>query len=128
MRYVESIFDNSRDKQIYSQSILWSTANKEEDDIDIINIRKIIHTAHLIDLRRIPHFDENRIKKDSGEILFGKSCQTKGCEDFITTLWDVSGHYLLLSGDRDLVDQRKHYSNSFAELSLNPRLIIKALS
>jgi hypothetical protein len=90
------IFSHDEAK-LYSSSIPWSNNNNN-------NISKIIHVAHLLDLRRIVGFDMQRIKKQISDML---------CPCIFDELWNKSGEYLSITGDRDMMTSKKYYSDVF---------------
>ena len=47
--YLQPIFNTNKDKQLFADAILWSTADPQNNDIDLLNLRKILHSAHTID-------------------------------------------------------------------------------
>jgi hypothetical protein len=70
-------------------------------------------------------FDGERILKDAMTELFGTN-QPIDVEKLKKTLWEMSGEYLLRTGDRDLVTQRTYLDTFFIQ-SNNPSLMVKAL-
>jgi hypothetical protein len=97
-------------------------------------IAKIIHCAHLLDLRRIPHFDKNRIKDNFLKKLFGGE-ETRMRLDIFNELWDYSGRLLKACGDRDSVmcrcgcySNRKLYSIRFVKLSNDTDRLVTVLT
>lgn len=98
--------------RLWAQALIWDNNNKSQK---IINISKLIKAAHLLDLRRIPRFDETRIKNDIANLL-----NIKSDSYIINKLWDQSGRYLHISGDRDLSLNKTHWSNSFYILQQHP--------
>jgi hypothetical protein len=84
----------------------------------------IIQSAHLLDLRRITKFDPIRIKNNISDILH---IDVNSKE--MNILWQRSGQYLAISGDRDLVSKKDFWSNRFYTLQQNPeKLYYRLLS
>jgi len=96
------IFD---EYNLYSGSIPWTSPWTSNN-----NISKIIHAAHLFDLRRMIGFDINRIKKQISEML---------CPCIFHKIWNRTGIYLYVTGDRDLVLRKKYYSEIFFTKDIN---------
>ena len=71
-------------------------------------ISKLIKAVHLLDLRRIPSFNMKLIKFDISNIAPDSNILYK--------LWDQSGKYLDISGDRDLVINKNFWSDRFFTL------------
>ena len=73
-KHIGTLFKDKHEVLIYKEAILWSTVDEgllsEKSCQSLYFLRKILHTAHLLDLRRIPDFDIQQIKKNSMEILF----------------------------------------------------------
>jgi hypothetical protein len=102
------LFSGSDEINEYANALHWQTNSQ---------IGKIIHTAHILDLRRIPHFNMNKVKKDACICLFGKLSEINNV--IIDLLFDKSGVYLKFSGDRDAIRKKIYYSNNFYRLSVN---------
>ena len=103
----------------FARAIRWNT----HDD----PIARVLHAAHVLDLRRILSFDADRIRSDTARILVGLRCST-AVKSIVDLLWDMSGQYLVETGDRDLVSQRRvsdlffqHTASSLALAILNSK-------
>lgn len=108
--------ENAIDKKIFSidleqyrNALSWNNQN---------NIARVIHSAHLLDLRRMPHWDRNRIEHDIIEQIGIDSIA-------VERLWLLSGKYLHATGDREI--NKEYYSDRFFELSNNPELLANTL-
>jgi hypothetical protein len=124
-------FKNDSEIELFKEAILWSNRGvlNENDHPDLKYLRCIIHAAHTLDLRRIPVFNEAKIKKDALDQLFdGKAdCLPPALLKKMTDqLWNRSGQYLKATGDRDLVGGRK-LSDDFFIQTKNPLLMVKAI-
>lgn len=107
-----SFLDDASEEAItYSEAIRWDADS---------DIAKILHAAHHLDLRRIPSFDEERIKQNVRDLLFITEVQ-------LQELWSYSGRLLHASGDRCLCCQKKTYSPIFARLSNRPKELVSVL-
>lgn len=102
----DSLFCCWNEKVKYSKALSWS---------DDSNISKILRAAHTLDLRRIFSFDQNRILDETRKHL----CYPR--EHVIQDLWETSGLYLDVTGDRDLMKGKYWYSNRFYILQQNPK-------
>jgi hypothetical protein len=140
-------FDSDEDRKLYAESILCATAHEGTIDpnmnADLSNLRDIINAAHLLDLRRIVHFDGDRIKAKTAEELFGGdviaeepwSIVDKNVKNIIDFLWSRVGEYLEATGETDLVKQGNQkyknradaYGNNFFILNNNPEQLVDAL-
>lgn len=105
-------FPSYKELELWSSALKWNSNNKSDK---VKNIAKLIKAAHLLDLRRIPHFDEDIIRYEVSELLG----ITPTC-DIMNKLWTQSGIYLNISGDRDLVIGKKHFSDKFFILQQDP--------
>jgi len=124
-KYIGSLFKNNDEILLYGNAIRWprtSDDTNEKNNSDLLFLRKILHASHLLDLRRIPHFDSVRIKKETNEKLFDNSTN----QDFmkiIDILFDYSGMYLTITGDRDMIGNRMELHDNFFILSNNMKLL-----
>jgi len=87
----------------WSRALRWGDEN--EIDPHVINLKLLLKAAHTLDLRRIPSFDKNRICDDVASYL--------GVDPnswIIKKLWNQSGNYLKMSGDRDLELNKTEWS------------------
>jgi len=127
--------------EIYSEAIRWSTIQQSKINSlylsDVEYIRRIIHTAHLLDLRRICTFNIKRIIGSSVSELFGKHTINNNYIVYdkyykelhiILCMWNQSGKYLYVTGDRDIVFNKNYYSPVFFDISNDPSKIILKLS
>ncbi len=112
-----NLFDN-REINVYKQAILWE-ANKSNN---ITYLKNILHAAHLLDLRRMPFFDSQRIKKEVVKLLFGSS-EGISSKNVVGKLFDISGSFLYATGDRDMMKEKKYVNDKFFILSNNNRLL-----
>lgn len=124
-------FKNNSEIELFKEAILWSNRGvlNENDHPDLKYLRCIIHAAHTLDLRRIPVFNEAKIKKDALDQLFnGKAdCLPSALLKKLTDqLWKRSGQYLKATGDRDLIGGRK-LSDAFFIQTKNPMLMVEAI-
>lgn len=130
-KYTNMFINQPNEINIYQEAILWSTIAEskinENKCLDLFYIRRIIHTAHLLDLRRIPFFDPDRIKKEATETLFS-GMDWDYQNDFINKLFHISGIYLDMTGDRDVVKNKKSIDDKFFILSNNKKLLISILN
>ena len=94
----EDYFCCENEKYRWSQALLWDLPPTEDELVIFLN--KVIKVAHLLDLRRIPRFDEDRIRAEISRLL-----DVDPYSDLINIMWKQSGVYLYVSGDRDLVKQ-----------------------
>lgn len=129
------------DLQVFKEAILWSTADEGKIDPktnkDLYFLRKIFHTAHDLDLRRMLKFDINRMKASAVSELFGEETidnqswkvhsNFSNEQKYIDKLWGRSGEYLLATGDRDVVGQRKYNKLKYMDLAYNPNKMVKTL-
>ncbi len=96
---------------------------------DLYYLSKICFTAHLLDLRRLPHFDKEKILRKISLQLFGTVNPTEVESQIIEKLWNRAGDYLEATGDRDMDNPKKYTWDSqvFSAQAHNPRLMIHAL-
>lgn len=118
--------------QVFEEAILWSNKGTLDENVnrDLKYIRRILHAAHTLDLRRIPKFDGKRIKQDALNQLFGSTVNvpmTGGYKRITKSLWKRSGTYLHATGDRDLVHGRKELHDKFFLQSNHPSKMVKAI-
>lgn len=105
LKYYKSI----NEIECWSQAIIW-------DNNSIIS--KLIKAAHHLDLRRIPSVYETIIINNVAKLL---NIQPSSC--IIKKLWEQSGLYLNISGDRDLVLNKNHRCDRFYILSNSPNTL-----
>lgn len=86
------------------------------------NISNLIKSAHLLDLRRIPNFDHNMIRSQVSKLL-----GLNPTSNIMNKLWDQSGVYLNVSGDRDLAISKTNWSNRFFILQQDPMVLYMQL-
>jgi len=125
--FESGLFSSDAEIQVFEEAILWSNKGilNEESNDDLKYIRRILHAAHTLDLRRMLSFDAQRIKKDACDQLFGNGNDIR-CRKIIESLWNRSGEYLKATGDRDLVS-RRGLQNTFFLQSRDPILMVNAI-
>lgn len=104
--------------------------SREQLDPDDRYIKALLHAAHLLDLRRIPQFDGERVKEEFILELFGRQAGslTGGVKTaMVNALWDRSRQYLEATGDRDLVLKRKSVKDHFFIQTAHPELMVHAI-
>jgi hypothetical protein len=122
-----SLFTNDDERKIFEEAILWSnpgTLDPNEIE-DLKYLRRILHAAHSMDLRRMPYFDGYRVQKDALDQLF-EGAIPKEAAELKMLLWYRSGEYLRATGDRDLVTGR-YYQDHFFTQSRNPSELVNAI-
>jgi hypothetical protein len=112
-------FTNDDEIRLWASALKWNNFNK---NIRIQKISKLIKAAHLLDLRRIPSFDMIRIKYEVAELL-----EITPNSTIMNILWDQSGKYLNVSGDRDMVVNKTFWSDRFFILHQHPKKLYFAL-
>lgn len=105
------LFTSTEEIDQLSQCIYWKNRTM---------VSKIIRTAHILYLRRIPSFDMNRVRREACMCLFDNLDQSS--RDIINKLFTQSGKYLASTGDRDAYIQKKHVDDKFYVLSTNQDL------
>ena len=129
--FQSGLFTDPMEILIFQEAILWSnkgTLNEKELE-DLKYLRRILHAAHTLDLRRINGFDPVRIRNDAKEQLFGSGLDFSKdplYKKAIDILWDRSGAYLEATGDRDVVSQRG-LQNRFFLQTKNPDQMASAI-
>lgn len=128
---VSGFFKNDLEIQLFQEAILWSNrgALDKETQLDLKYLRCILHAAHTMDLRRMPGFSEEKIKKDFlDQLFFGKSdCLPPALSKELTDrFWQRSGEYLQATGDRDLVS-RAGLADAFFIQTSRPPLMVQAI-
>lgn len=103
------LFKSYQEIQEYAKCIPWEGKGFVAD---------VIHTAHRLDLRRIPYFDQDRVREEISKVI--------GLHD-LDNLWMRSGFYLHVTGDRDGWVRRENYCPKFFELSNSPEKLVYAL-
>ena len=119
MSNIQNPYFDTKEIKLWASSLKWDNYNKS---YEIQQISKLIKAAHLLDLRRIPGFDATRIKYEISEILN----ITPNC-NIMNLLWNQSGKYLNVCGDRDLVINKNYWSNRFFILHQNPTKLYYSL-
>ena len=104
-------FTTYEEVKLCANALKWNSSN----NIKVKNLAKLIKAAHLLDLRRIPSFNEDIIRYEVSELL-----EIIPTSDIMNKLWEQSGIYLDVSGDRDLATNKKHFSDKFFLLQQNP--------
>ena len=105
------LFKSDEEMMVYKNAILWSLVDGiSEYNLDVLYLRKILHAAHILDLRRIPYFDIQRVKNNTLEILFDND---KKMMCIVDILFDVSGWFLRLTGERDMVHKKVILDDKF---------------
>ncbi len=124
----DPLFSDEFERVILGEAILWSNPGSlDENEIeDLKYLRRILHAAHTLDLRRMLFFDAKRIQKDAMDQLFGGLLPLQ-VESIEEQLWERSGAYLEVTGDRDLVSQRD-YQDSFFTLNRSPEDMVDAIN
>lgn len=113
-----------KSRRLFRESIRWSTKSKLPYSS---LVRNIIHSSHLLHLRRMPKFDMERIKREVGEKL-SSYFNKRDLAYVIEELWYIVGEYLRVTGDRDGNIGKNYYSKNFFLLSNNPTLLAKTLN
>jgi hypothetical protein len=124
---LDPLFTNESEQSVFAEAILWSNPGSldENENEDLKYLRRILHAAHTLDLRRILLFDGERIQKDAMNQLFGEALPLQ-CATFQRILWDRSGEYLRATGDRDLVNGR-YFQDPFFLQTKNPLKMVDAI-
>jgi hypothetical protein len=119
MSNIQNPYFDSKEIKLWASALKWANHNKS---YEIQQISNLINAAHLLDLRRIHGFDATRIKYEISELLnITTNCNT------MNLLWDQSGKYLNVCGDRDLVINKNYWSNRFFILHQNPNKLYYSL-
>ena len=105
---------DTEELELLSKLLVWDAQSTRYISI-------IIKAAHLLDLRRIPKFSRDRITREVSELL-----EAATDSNFMEKLWDQSGVYLDISGDRDMM-QRKGWADRFFTLQSQPSKLYFAL-
>lgn len=139
------LFSSKTEMDLYADAIRWSTESETKTQqyspdqlIELKYLRKILHASHTLDLRRLPHFDPKRIFASVASDLFGEKTIDKHSweivelykreGEFVATLWERSGTYLKVTGDRDVVENRTEFGDDFFVLqNFPPQLAINLL-
>ncbi|ABN63987.1 SidE phosphodiesterase domain-containing protein [Shewanella baltica] len=105
-----------------------------EINYDAKKLKLITKTAHRLDLRRLPHFDKERVQLLVASSLYGKEINhfnemTATQLNGLNELWSKSGSYLQATGDRDLdIKGRNNFQNEFFTQAKNPIELVKAVN
>lgn len=96
---------------------------------DVYFLSKIFYVAHLLDLRRLPHFSKEQILKNISKQLFGTENPNTREKQLLDKLWARTGDYLDATGDRDMEDPQKNTwkKELFCAQAHNPELMVNAL-
>ncbi len=96
---------------------------------DLFCLSKLLYTSHLLDLRRLPHFDKKRILEQIALQLFETKTPNAAEKKLIDKLWQRSGDYLEATGDRDMdsKDRGDWDTAVFAQQAHDPDLAVQAL-
>lgn len=96
---------------------------------DLFYLSKLLYTSHLLDLRRLPHFDKKRILEQIALQLFETKTPNAAEKKLIDKLWQRSGDYLAATGDRDMdsKDRTDWDAALFAQQAHDPDLAVQAL-
>lgn len=129
--YSSNLFANQEEIEVFKEAILWENKGNlsEENCPDLRYLRRILHSAHMFDLRRVCGFDEERIRRDGIKQLLGLSGsvpETSHCHKIQSLLWDRSGVYLDATGDRDLT-KRTFFLDKFFDQTVNPIKMVQAI-
>jgi len=112
-------FRSTLDVDRYAAAIPWSNHTDP--------VARVLHAAHVLDLRRIIGFNASRIRANAARCLFGiEGSRTKEVGALVDSLWTRSGLYLDVTGDRDLVT-RRGLSPFFFLQSAQPSAMVDAL-
>jgi len=137
----QKAFANDREAQVFKEAILWSTAAEGKIDPntneDLKFLRKILHSAHDFDLRRL-FFDSAKggpgssFQKMTSAELFGPDSYNEPEKTFINKIWSRSGEYLRSTGDRDrdpefIKQHDKYNAKLFCELAADAIKMAKTL-
>ncbi|MBS0627660.1 MAG: hypothetical protein JSS09_05560 [Verrucomicrobia bacterium] len=99
------IFLNEEEIKTFAEAMFtmnFGSLNVSNND-DLKYLKCILQSAHTFDLRRIPSFDKQIIKSRGTLQLFKERFSSSEEYRKITDLlWDRSGEYLKVTGDRDL--------------------------
>lgn len=118
----KGLFSSGEEMRVYRKAILWSlVGDGDMECVDLLYLRKILHAAHILDLRRIPDFDMQRIKNQTLEILFDGD---KEMMYIIDILFDISGWFLKLMGERDMVFGKRVIDDKFFVLSCDLGMLV----
>lgn len=98
----------------WSYALIWDSEIIKKD-VEGKNISMILKAAHMLDLRRITYFDKDRILSSVAEFLM-----VAPTSYIIIKLWNQSGKYLYVSGDRDMEGNRNEWSDRFFILQNDP--------
>lgn len=101
------IFKSEEEIQIFAESMLMLNqgALNPFENKDLKYIKCILQSAHTFDLRRVYGFDIDRIKGNGVAQLFTSGKFWSSQEEYKKigeTLWNRSGKYLQITGDRDI--------------------------
>lgn len=126
-----NLFKDQQEIKIFEEAILWENKGtlSEELNPDLKYLRRILHTAHTFDLRRMPSFNAERIRKDGIKQLLGMLepfQETVHCRQIQNAIWDRIGEYLDATGDRDLTHKSILGDNFFYQ-TVNPIKMVDAI-
>ncbi|MES2198667.1 MAG: SidE phosphodiesterase domain-containing protein [Chlamydiota bacterium] len=123
------IFVNEEEIRTFAESMLMlnpGTLDPFKNE-DLKYIKCILQSAHTFDLRRVGGFDVDRIKKTGIAQLFTGGGFWSFQEEYAKVreaLWDRSGKYLQVTGDRDLETRRDLQDAFFLQ---TPTEIVEAI-
>lgn len=127
----EKLFTDQTELNLYKAAIASKFANLDAagGQRDLYFLSKILYTAHLLDLRRIPHFSKARILEQVALELFDTKTPSAAEKELMDQLWARSGAYLEATGDRDMEDKaRQDWDTAvFTQQAHEPEQMIKAL-
>lgn len=125
---ISTLFKDQDEIDIYKKAI----TEKFDPDTpysDLVMLSKIFYTAHTLDLRRLPHFNKDTIRKNVSLQLFERERPLGWMNGVANELWARSGDYLNATGDRDMESKEKSFYDVpvFCAQAHNPKLLISAL-
>ena len=123
------IFKNDEEIDLFQEAIRWQKPGKIEKNAnpELKYIRSFLHGAHTLDLRRIPTFSEERIKKELTDQLNIGDLAPDSKRNLISQLWQRSGIYLEATGDRDLVTEKYELADIFFHQNNDPDKMVQAV-
>lgn len=125
------LFKNQAELDLYKTAIATKYESLEQArNKDLFYLSKILYTSHLLDLRRLPHFEKKRILEQIALQLFETKTPNADETKLVDKLWKRSGDYLAATGDRDMDrNDRKDWDTAlFAQQAHDPDLAVEALT